>query len=82
VTDAIDLEEEEPPLTNGIPEHIKNYYGSIGDEDRLFGKLNGRCNVLTVLRRFYIQSTRTGLMLHFRRPHALENWKSTHDHSH
>ena len=46
VTDAIDLEEEEPPLTNGIPEHIKNYYGPVGEKDRLFGKLNGRCNVL------------------------------------
>ena len=46
VTDAIDLEEEEPPLTYGIPEHIKNYYGPVGEKDRLFGKLNGRCNVL------------------------------------
>ena len=46
VTDAIDLEEEEPPLTNGIPEHIRNYYGPVGEEDRLFGKLNGKCNVL------------------------------------
>ena len=57
VTDAIDLEEEEPPLANGIFEHIENHYGLVGDEDRLFGKLKGRCP--TVLRRFYIQSTRT-----------------------
>ena len=46
MTDAIDLEEEVPPLTNSILEYIENYYGPGGDEDRLFGKLNSRFNVL------------------------------------
>ena len=46
VTDASDLEEEEPPLTKDILECIENYYGPVGDEDCLFEKSSSRCNVL------------------------------------
>lgn len=49
VTDALDLEEEEEPLSSTIIEHIVNYYGPIGEKDRLFGKLKGMCNVLLCL---------------------------------
>lgn len=60
LTNATDLEEQEDPLPNGINTWTI-YYGPVGDEDRLFGKLNGMCNVFS-----YTQSTRKeGLMLHF-----------------
>ena len=49
LTDVIDLEEKEVPLTNDIVQHIQNYCGQVSDADRLFGKLGGMCNILLCL---------------------------------
>ena len=79
VTDTIDLEEDEPPLTNGISEHIANFYGPVGDEDRLFGKLKGRCNVLLCFYVYISNLLGQNLIYIF---DALMSWKSTYNHLH